>query len=165
MPLTVAELNPRVHDREGFDCGVEPLNRYLRSVASQHRAKGFSTTFVLVDDGCPEHILGYYSLSAASIAFDRITDADRKNLPAYPIPAARIGRLAVSSEARKLNYGEQLLQNAIKRIIAARKTMGVFAVVVEAKDEHALSFYKKYGFRLCNDEERQLYLPIGLYEA
>ena len=55
-------------DRAGFDCGVEPLNRYLRSLAVQRRTKGIATTFVLVDTDQPATILGYYSLSAASLA-------------------------------------------------------------------------------------------------
>lgn len=161
MALVVAELDRRVHDRDGFDCGEEVLNRYLRDYAAQHRTRGFSTNFVLVEHQQPSRILGYCTLSAAAIALDKLADADRKRVPAYPVPAVRIGRLAVSIDARRLGYGELLLQNAIKRMLAARETMGVFAALVEAKDERAVSFYIRYGFRVCNDEERQLYLPLG----
>jgi predicted GNAT family N-acyltransferase len=63
-----------------------------------------------------DRILGYYSLSAASLAFGRLTEADRKGVPAYPVPAVRIGRLASSLSVRGLGLGELLLQNAIKRI-------------------------------------------------
>jgi predicted GNAT family N-acyltransferase len=157
----VRELNTKQHDRNGFDCGVEALNRYLKSLAAQHRTKGFSTTFVVVDSARPAKILGYYSLSAATLLFKQLTDADRKGLPAYPIPAARIGRLASSVSARGLRLGELLLQNAIKRILLARSTLGVYAVVVEAKDASAAAFYRKYGFRLCGVESRRLYLPLG----
>lgn len=161
MALVIAELDRRVHDRDGFDCGEEVLNRYLRDYAAQHRSRGFSTTFVLVDDRQPAKILGYYALSAAAIALDKLTGADRKRVPAYPVPAVRIGRLAVSVDAMKHGYGELLLQNSIKRMLLARETMGIFAAVVEAKDQRAVSFYTKYGFRFCNDEQRQLYLPLG----
>jgi ribosomal protein S18 acetylase RimI-like enzyme len=54
-----------------------------------------------------------------------------------------------------------LLQNAIKRILQARSTLGVYAVIVEAKDDAAAAFYRKYGFRLCDAHTRQLYLPLG----
>jgi predicted GNAT family N-acyltransferase len=161
VAFTVEELDARRHDRAGFDCGVEPLNRYLKTLAGQHRVKGVATTFVLVDSDRPTQILGYYSLSAASIAFERLVDADRKGLPAYPIPAARIGRLAISISVRGQGLGELLLQNAIKRILQARHLLGVFAVVVEAKDAAAEAFYRKYGFRLCDSQSRQLYLPLG----
>ena len=161
MPFSVEELNPKRHDRAGFDCGVEPLNRYLQALAVQHRAKRIATTFVLVDSDQPGAILGYYSLSAATLAFELLTEADRKGLPTYPIPAVRIGRLAATAALRGRGLGELLLQNAIRRTLLARRTLGVYAVVVEAKDASAESFYRKYGFRLCDVQTRQLYLPLG----
>ena len=161
MTFSVEELDAKRHDRAGFDCGVEPLNRYLKTLALQHRAKGIATTFVLIDSNQSTRILGYYSLSAATVAFERLTDADRKGLPTYPIPAVRIGRLAGSASRRGQGLGELLLQNAIKRILLTRNTLGVYAVVVEAKDDSAEAFYRKYGFRLCDVSTRQLYLPLG----
>ena len=161
MAFTVEELDPKRHDRAGFECGVEPLNRYLKTLAVQHRAKGIATSFVLVDPAQPTRILGYYSLSAATLAFERLADSDRKGLPAYPIPAVRIGRLASSISARGTGIGELLLQNAVKRTLQARGTLGVCAIVVEAKDASAEAFYRRYGFRLCDVQSRQLYLPLG----
>ncbi len=161
MGFQVLELDAGRHDRAGFECGVEPLNRYLKVLAPQHRTKGIATTFVLVDPDRPARILGYYALSAASLAFETLIDTDRKGLPAYPIPAVRIGRLAAATFARGQGIGELLLQNAIKRIVQSRSTLGVYAVVVEAKDAAAEGFYRKYGFRLCDTRTRQLYLPLG----
>ena len=94
VAFSVEELEAKRHNRTDFDCGEELLNQYLRTLAGQHRAKGIATTFVLVDSGRPSRILGYYSLSAASLAFERLTEADRKGLPKYPAPAVRIGRCA-----------------------------------------------------------------------
>lgn len=161
VAFAVEELDAKRHDRAGFDCGVEPLNRYLKTLAVQHRAKGIATTFVLIDSDQSTRILGYYSLSAATLAFERLTDADRKGLPTYPIPAVRIGRLAGAASERGQGLGELLLQNAIKRIVLTRNTLGVYAVVVEAKDASVEAFYRKYGFRLCDALTRQLYLPLG----
>ena len=81
------------------------------------------------------------TMSAASLAFEQLTEADRKGLPAYPVPAVRIGRLAPSLSVRGQGLGELLLQNAIKRVLQARNTLGVHAVLVGAS--------------------RQLYLPLG----
>jgi predicted GNAT family N-acyltransferase len=97
----------------------------------------------------------------SSLAFKRLTETDRKGLPAYPVPAVRIGRLATSVSARGQGLGALLLQNALKRILQARNTLGVHAVIVEAKDPAAEGFYRKYGFRLCDPNSRQLYLPLG----
>jgi predicted GNAT family N-acyltransferase len=161
VTFAVEELDPKRHDRASFDCGAEPLNRYLKTLAVQHRTKGISTSFVLVDIDQPTEILGYYSLSAATLAFEGLSEADRKGLPTFPIPAVRIGRLAGAASIRGRGLGELLLQNAIKRILLARNTLGVYAVVVEAKDASAEAFYRKYGFRLCDVQTRQLYLPLG----
>jgi predicted GNAT family N-acyltransferase len=161
LAFAVDELDPKRNDRGGFDCGVETLNRYLKNLATQHRTKGIATTFVLIDPNEPARILGYYTLSAAALSFEKLTDADRKGLPAYPIPAVRIGRLASGGSVRGRGFGEMLLQNAIKRILMARSTLGVFAVVVEAKNASAEAFYRKYGFRPCDAQSRQLYLLLG----
>jgi hypothetical protein len=45
--------------------------------------------------------------------------------------------------------------------LQARIILGVYAVVVEAKDARAEGFYRKYGFRLCDPQSRQLYLSLG----
>ncbi len=161
MAFAIQELDTKQHDRAGFDCGVDPLNRYLRNLAAQHRTKGIATTFVLVESDQPTKILGYYSLSAATLLFEQLTDADRKGLPTYPIPAVRIGRLAIALSARGQRLGELLLQNALKRVLRSRSTLGVYAVVVEAKNDSAEAFYLRYGFRLCDVQARQLYLPLG----
>jgi predicted GNAT family N-acyltransferase len=73
----------------------------------------------------------------------------------------RIGRLATSFSVRGQGLGELLLQNAIKRALHTRNTLGVHAVLVEAKNSAGEGFYRKYGFRLCDSEGRQLCLPLG----
>lgn len=161
MVLQVLELDGRLHNRAGFDCGVEPVNRYLKVLATPLRAKGIATTFVLIDSDRRSEILGYYALSAAALSLETLTEADRKGLPAYPIPAVRIGRLAAATSVRSNGFGELLLQNAIKRILQSRGTLGVYSVVVEAKDAAAEGFYRRYGFRICDTQSRQLYLPLG----
>jgi ribosomal protein S18 acetylase RimI-like enzyme len=60
-----------------------------------------------------------------------------------------------------MRLGELLLENASKRVVQARATLGVFALVVQAKDATAEAFYRKYGFRLCDAQSRPLYLPLG----
>ncbi|MBS0612603.1 MAG: hypothetical protein JSS24_05485 [Proteobacteria bacterium] len=89
MAFAIQELDTKQHDRAGFDCGVEPLNRYLKQLAAPHRGKGIATTFVLVDSDQPAKILGYYSLSVATLLFEQLTDTDRKGLPTYPMCSCR----------------------------------------------------------------------------
>jgi ribosomal protein S18 acetylase RimI-like enzyme len=161
VALRIQQLNKRRHDRNGFDCDVPALNEYLQKYAGQHRRQGLSTVFVLIDADSPAHILGYYTLSAAQIELTELTPNDHKRLPRYPLPCARMGRLAVDRDARGEGYGELLLQEAVKRALAAREQLGVYALVVDAKNEAAARFYRRYGFAPCGDTRGSLYLSLG----
>jgi predicted GNAT family N-acyltransferase len=162
-PCVVLEeqrLDTGIHDCAAFDCGVPALNDYLRRFASQHRRRGVSQTYVLVDDGTSTHVLGYYTLSAAQLEADSLGDAERKRLPRYPIPCIRMGRLAVSQAVRGQGHGRVLIGLAVERCLKAREEVAAYALVVDAKDEQAVSFYRHYGFAACRDAPRTLYLPL-----
>jgi predicted GNAT family N-acyltransferase len=105
-------------------------------------------------------ILGYYTLSAAQIEADSLSDSERKRLPRYPIPCIRMGRLAVNLAARGQGYGRVLIGLAVERCLKAREEVAAYALVVDAKDESAVDFYRYYGFTACRDAPRTLYLPL-----
>ena len=162
-PCAVLEeerLDTAIHDCAGFDCGVPALNDYLRKFASQHRRRGVSQTYVLVDDSAPTQVLGYYTLSAAQLEAESLSEAERKRLPRYPIPCIRMGRLAVISSSRGHGHGRVLIGLAVERCLKARQEVAAYALVVDAKDESAVEFYRYYGFTACRDSPRTLYLPL-----
>ena len=162
-PCAVLEeqrLDTAIHDCVGFDCGVPALNDYLRKFASQHRRRGVSQTFVLVDDSAPTQVLGYYTLSAAQLEAGSLSDAERKRLPRYPIPCIRMGRLAVSLASRGEGHGRLLIGLAVERCLKARQEVAAYALVVDAKDEIAVEFYRHYGFTACRDAPLTLYLAL-----
>ena len=154
-------LDARLHDRAGFRCGVPALDDYLHKYAAQQNAKGISTVFVLVNDAAPRKILGFYTLSAAQIEAEQLSEADRKKLPRYPVPCFRMGRLARSVDSRGAGLGEVLMGCAVDRCLHARSLVGAYALLVDAKDEKAKAFYEKYGFVACVDAPMSLYLPLG----
>lgn len=162
-PCAVLEeqrLDTAIHDCVGFDCGVPALNDYLRKFASQHRRRAVSQTFVLVDDSAPTQVLGYYTLSAAQLEAGSLSDAERKRLPRYPIPCIRMGRLAVSLASRGEGHGRLLIGLAVERCLKARQEVAAYALVVDAKDEIAVEFYRHYGFTACRDAPLTLYLAL-----
>jgi hypothetical protein len=57
----------RDHDRKAFGCDSQELNDYLRRHTRQNHGGGGSKTFVAVGVAAPKIILGYYSISPASI--------------------------------------------------------------------------------------------------
>ena len=154
-------LNPDLHDRAGFTCGVVELDDYLRRFALQHRRKGVNTVYVLAEAAKPSLILGYYTLSAAQQDATELGDADRKKLPRYPVPCFRMGRLACRADRRGQGLGKLLIGCAVERCPLASKQVAAYALVVDAKNAEAKAFYQHYGFRPCVDASMTLYLPLG----
>lgn len=133
----------------------------LRQQAAQHHRAGISTTHVLVDDGDPARILGYYSLSAAQLLLTDLQEADRKRLPIYPAPAIRMGRLAVSTSEQGKGHGGYLLAHAVARSLGLRDKLGVRVLLVDALHKDAAGFYRAYGFPEATANSHTLYLPLG----
>ncbi len=159
--LVVEQLKPKRHDRSGFACGEPTLDAYLRQQAAQHHRDGISSTHVLLDDAEPARILGYYSLAAAQLLLTDLQEADRKRLPNYPVPAIRMGRLAVSASEQGKGHGDYLLAHAVARCLGLREQLGVRVLLVDALHEQAARFYRVYGFREAMANSHTRYLPLG----
>lgn len=141
------ELLDATHDRGGFDCGVEPLNRYLQQIARQHIAKGISKTFVLVDEhaAAPKPVLGYFTISLCQVLAAHLPAKWASKLPEQ-IPAMRLGRLAVARTRQGGGYGKALLVETLRRIARVAEIAGGIGLFVDAKDEAAAAFYARFGF-------------------
>ena len=139
----VLEVLAPKHDRASFDCGEPLLNTYLKQFARQHAKKNISKTFVLLSTDSPDKIIGFYTLSTGGIVREQLSLPDRYKLPNYPIPIARIGRLAVDKSVQGQGLGEELLKNALHRCVTLSKEIGLYGVVVDAKHEKAKAFYLK----------------------
>lgn len=159
--LEEQSLNPAQHDRHAFTSGVDELDVYLQRFAAQQSKKGVAVVRVLVDTDAPSTILGFYSLSAAQIDAVQFAPRIQKTLPRYPVPCFRMGRLATHTQHRGRGLGRILLGCAVERCVEARKQVGAYALVVDAKGEEAKSFYEHYGFIACRDQPMTLYLPLG----
>ncbi len=147
------------HDRSGFSSGSAALDRYFRELVSQDVKRRLATCFVAVSIASNE-AAGYYTLAATSVALTALAPDIAKKLPRYPVvPAALIGRLAVALGHQGRGLGGILLADAVLR--TARVELGVFALLVDAKDENAERFYERYGFTLLPGDVRRLCLPIA----
>ena len=146
------------HDRKGFDCGNDDLNRWFYQVARQHKDRGVSSTFVAVSDNTSAEVLGYYAITVAELMNVDLPEQYRKRLPER-IPVFRLGRLAVSVRHKGQRIGESLLFDAIDRITRISQEVGGVGIVVNAKPS-AIDFYKQYGFEQMADHPLNLFLPI-----
>ena len=157
--FTIEPLGDK-HNRAAFSCGAEALDSYLHKQAGQDARKRAAVPFVATPDG--QTIAGYYTLSQYAIALDAIPEDLAKRLPKYPmVSATLLGRLAVSVGFRGQGLGETLLMDALHRCLASSKQIASAGVIVDAKDESAVRFYKKYGFIALPKIENRLFLPMG----
>jgi len=157
--LTIQSLSGN-HNRKEFDCGKPELNEWLSRFARQHQERDISQTFVAVDPDFPCKILGFYALTACQVVTEELPPEVAAKLP-RKAPGVKLARLAVDRSVQRKGVGELLLVNAIKRTCETRKHVGIFALFVDAKDEGAVAFYEKYGFRAFPDSPRTLLLPLA----
>lgn len=135
----------------------------MQRQAGQDLKKRAAVSYVIT----PDHktIAGFYSLSQYSIDLGQIPENVAKKLPKYPaVSATLLGRLAVANGFRGQGLGERLLMDALHRILELSKQVASAAIVVDAKDDSAVSFYKKYGFIELPRVERRFFLPMGTVE-
>jgi len=153
----IEALSP-AHDRKNFSSGAEPLDRYLRDLASQDVKRRVSNCFVALDDAGV--IAGYYTFAAASIPLTELPTDITKRLPRYALlPAGLVGRLAVDQKFQGQQLGSALIMDAVAR--AARAESAIFALIVDAKDDAAVSFYQHLNFQRFASRPMSLFLPIA----
>ena len=148
----------RKHKVKHFDCGEQSLNDYIRRYAFRNDQNNISKTFVLADNN--NHVVGYYSVCAASVEFSELPEDLSGRLPRYPIPAALIARLAVDAAAQGNDFGARLLIDALRRIAQTSEELGIKIVIVDVLNEKARTFYERYGFQSFPGEALKLFLSI-----
>jgi ribosomal protein S18 acetylase RimI-like enzyme len=147
-----------IHNRKSFASGVEPLDRYLRDLATQDSKRRVSNCFIALDD--TGAIAGYYTFAAASFPLSELPPDAKKRLPHYALlPAALIGRLAVDRRFRGQRLGSTLIMDAAER--ANRAEPAIFALIVDAKDADAIAFYEHHQFQRFASKPASLFLPVS----
>lgn len=149
----------RGHDRANFDCGEEALNKYLQETARQHNEKGISKTFVYVDTDSPETILGFFTLAICEVVTEGLPKKHSKRLP-KKVPAAKLGRLAISLDCQGQKLGGILMVEAMKRALALADNFGIVGFFVDAKNDRAKKFYEGFGFIKLQRNPLALFLPL-----
>ena len=151
----------QAHNRAAFSCGVESLDRYLRQQATQDIRRYLAAVYVLRTAEEASTVAGYYTLSATAVDPANLPSmlVKQLRLPPYrTLPAALIGRLAVDQRYRGQGLGKVLLLDALYRSL--HNEMAVMAVIVDAKDDTARSFYERYDFERLLDDPYRLFLPM-----
>lgn len=133
----------REHLLDGFDCGKEELNRFLRRRAWNNQQSHSAQTYVLAKDLA---VRGYYSLAAGSVTYEEATERVKKGLARHPVPIILLARLAVDVSLQGKGIGPALLKDALLRAASAADTIGARGVLVHARDDNAKGFYEHFTF-------------------
>jgi len=158
------ETVSKKHDRETFDCGDEALNEFLRRYARKSHERGGAKTFLAIEDA-GDTILGFYSLSPASVDYARTPEILRRGLARHEVPGFRLARLAVDRRFQGQGIGGQLLLAAGKRCLWAAAEVGGVVLVIDAKNKGVAGWYAGYGAVPLLDAPLSLLLPLATIEA
>lgn len=157
LPAWREEPISRRHDRTAFDCGDAALNEFLQRHARKSHEQGGAKTFVAAAGAA---ILGFYSLSPASIEFARTPAVVKRGLARHDVPAFRLARLAVDLRFQGQGLGGQLLLAAGRRCLLAAEEVGGVALLIDAKNEKTADWYASFGAVRLADTPLVLMLPL-----
>ncbi len=153
------------HDREAFDCGQEALNEFLRRYARKSHELGGAKTFLAIDDADNKTMLGFYSLSPASVTYARAPEIVRRGLARHDVPGFRLARLAVHRRFHGQGLGGQLLIAAGRRCLLASAEVGGVVLIIDARNEGVAGWYAGYGAVPLLDAPLSLLLPLATIAA
>jgi len=152
-------LDKASHNRTRFNCGIETLNNYLKVMASQQAKKDNTRTFILEDDNDSSLIIGFYTLTMTPINLEMLPDK-LKQKHHSSTSGGLIARLAVDERYKGKGFGEWLLIDALRKLLAASDSVAFPVVIVDAKDG-AKFFYERYGFQAFQEAENKLFITIS----
>lgn len=147
----------RQHAVDGFDCNVEPLNRFLIRFALANQLANASQTYIGLADAT---VIGFYTLVVGEVNQETAPERLRKGLPRYPIPIMILARFAVHKDSQGRGVGAGLLKDAALRTLQAADIAGIRALIVHAKDETARAFYSHFGFAPGFSDPLHLYVLV-----
>lgn len=159
LRFLIEPLDAARRRREVFVCESPELTNFLRTRARKETKARASACFVLVPVADCGLIAGFYTLSATSIALEKLPDELARKLPRYPeLPATLLGRLARDLSFKGQGIGDLLMADALLRAYESSSVIGSVAIVTDPKDERATRFYAEFGFKPLDD--RRMFLPM-----
>lgn len=164
LPTWHEEPIGKYHDRADFNCGDDVLNQFIHRHARQNHDKGGAKTYLAVNDST-QKVLGFYTLSPASIAYERTPEVIKRGLARHEVPVFRLGRLAVDVSVQGKGLGGQLLLAAGQRCLLVAAQAGGVALLIDAKNEHVAKWYTSFGAVSLLDSKLTLLLPLKTIHA
>jgi ribosomal protein S18 acetylase RimI-like enzyme len=131
------------HDLSAFRSGSDTLDSWLRGRALKAHIARTARTYVATHDGV---VVGYYSLCSGSVARVQLVKPLQRNMP-DPVPAMVLARLAISKDWQGRGMGQDMVLDAMARMVAGSEMLGMRVLLVHAISDAARGFYENIGFR------------------
>ena len=148
-----------------FQCGHDHLDDYIRRYASQDTRRNIARVFVATPKDNPQQLAGFFTLCAGSVSCSSLPASLSKKLPRYPVPVALIGRLAVDKKFQGKGLDAILIVDACKKVLQASAVLAVAGIIVDAKDNEAITFYEHFGFISLQGQADRMMLPASVFQA
>lgn len=139
-----------------FKSGVSELDNYFTRYAKKNSKSGLSPCTIMIPKGEMEPILGYATVSNATVEKGDNPPPVLKKLPNYPISVTLIGRLAISKEYQGKGLGRHFLMHIFYNAHYALKSLniGTVGIITDAKNQDAVNFYSKYDLKLLPGQNK-----------
>jgi GNAT superfamily N-acetyltransferase len=145
LAVTIRRLE-ETDEAEGFDCGDEPLNNYLKRHAWTNQQKSsIGVNYVTVDESAPHAVLGYFTLATSSVPRDSLPKKYVRGLPRYDLPLILLARLGVDKRFAGKSLGNALIAEAFKITLRVAEEVGCRCLITDAYRDRT-DWYAKYGF-------------------
>ena len=133
----------------------------------QKTLKLFKDASKFVTDMCSDGktILGFYSLSPATVFYSGTSENLESGLAGREIPAFWLARRAVDRPVQGRGLAGQLLLAAGRRCVLASSEVGGEVLLIEATSERVAAWYASYGAMPLMDAPLKLVLPLKTLEA
>lgn len=158
MTNFVSVLLDEQQQLDEFDCGVPQLNDWLTGQAGRARVSGTANTYVWLHPGS-DRVVAYYAITPHMVRRDEVTSGMAGGVSV--IPAYLLARLALDQSLHGKGLGGELLLDALERVVEAADVASGRLLVVDAIDDQAAKFYRKYDFQPVKDNPRRLVIKIA----
>jgi len=147
----------KAYVREGFDSGAPELDEWLMRYSWQNQRDNNAVTYVSVLD---ERVVGYYAIAVSNVTSETAPAPVAKGAPRQ-VPCLLLARLAVDRSMQGLGLGRGLLADVLRRTVGLADSVGIQALLVQARDDAARRFYLAQAeFLESPSDPLHLLLPV-----
>ncbi len=144
-------------DRSVFTCGKASLDDWFHHYSGQQEKRSTARTTFGVDEK-EARIASFFSLVTYRLEVDQLVGTPLGARVRYPMSAMLLARLAVDQQYQGTGLGGLTLAHALGRLAEASVDIGFEVVLVDAIDDEAAGFYRRYGFQTLSDDGARLFM-------